>query len=263
MLGMSYRKITFAIEHGVALVRLNEPKSLNAMSVAMGEELIDAIARAGRQARALCLAGEGRAFCSGANLVEGGINIEDPARDAGVRLETTFNPLILALRNSEVPVVTAIRGAAAGVGCAVALCGDVIIAGESGYFYQAFRHVGLVPDGGSSYLLARAIGRVRAMEMMLLGEKLPAAKALDWGLITRVVPDDELDAAAMTIARQLATGPRALRFIRQQAWAALDAPFEEQLARERGFQREAGRSSDFVEGVMAFREKRSPHFKGE
>ena len=260
---MSYTKITYELDQNVALIRLNDAASLNAMSATMGQELLDAFARAQSEARAMYLGSHGRAFCSGANLAEGGFALDDADRDAGARLESTFNPMIIALRDSAIPVVVGVRGAAAGVGCAIALTGDVIVAAESGYFYQAFRHVGLVPDGGSSYLLARAIGRVRAMEMMLLGEKLPAAKALDWGLITRVVPDEQLEDVAIGFARQLATGPRSLGLIRKEAWAALDAPLEEQLHRERTLQREAGRSKDFVEGVLAFREKRAPNFKGE
>lgn len=260
---MSYTKITYDIEQDVAEIRLNDPASLNAMSATMGQELRAALRRAQGEARAIFLSSHGRAFCSGANLAEGGFALGDPQHDGGARLEAIFNPLIVALRDSTIPIVVGVRGAAAGVGCGIALCGDIIVAGESGYFYQAFRHVGLVPDGGSSYLLARAIGRVRAMEMMLLGEKLPAAKALEWGLITRVVAEDQLEGVAIGFARQLANGPLSLGLIRKEAWAALDASLEEQLQCERDLQREAGRSKDFIEGVKAFREKRAPNFKGE
>lgn len=259
----SFTKVTYELDQNVALIRLNDTATLNAMSATMGQELRAALDRAQTEARAIFLGSHGRAFCSGANLAEGGFSLDNPSHDGGARLETIFNPLIIAMRDSAIPIVIGVRGAAAGVGCGIALTGDVIVAGESGYFYQAFRHVGLVPDGGSSYLLARAIGRVRAMEMMLLGEKLPAAKALDWGLITRVVPDDQLEDVAIGFARQLATGPRSLGLIRKEAWAALDSPLEEQLHCERTLQREAGRSKDFIEGVLAFREKRAPKFKGE
>jgi 2-(1,2-epoxy-1,2-dihydrophenyl)acetyl-CoA isomerase len=221
--------------------------------------LLDAISRSGREARALYLGGAGRAFCSGANLAEGGMDISNPDRDAGARLEAIFNPMILALRDLDVPLVVGVRGAAAGVGCAIALAGDIIIAGRGAYFYQAFCHVGLVPDGGSSYLLARSVGRVRAMEMMLLGERIPAESALNWGLITRVVADDAIEDAALAVAKRLAAGPSSLRLIRKAAWAALDASLDE----ERALQREAGRTADFTEGVRAFREKRRPSFKGQ
>jgi 2-(1,2-epoxy-1,2-dihydrophenyl)acetyl-CoA isomerase len=129
-------------------------------------------------------------------------------------------------------------------------------------FLQAFRNIGLAPDGGSSYLLTRAIGRPRAMEMMLLGEKLRAATALEWGLINRVVADDDVDTAGLALAKQLATGPKSLGIIKRVAWAALDASFETALSNERVGQREAGRTEDFIEGVAAFRGKRPAQFKG-
>jgi 2-(1,2-epoxy-1,2-dihydrophenyl)acetyl-CoA isomerase len=260
---MTFEKIDYSLDMGVAFVRLNEPGTLNAMTVQMGEELRAAVDLAGKEARALVIGSVGRAFSSGANLADGGFDLDDPQRDAGSTLDSTFNPLMLELRAAPIPVVTAIRGAAAGVGCAIALMGDVIVAGEGAYFLQAFRRVGLVPDGGSTYLLAKAIGRVRAMEMMLLGDRLPAAKALDWGLITRLMPDEAVDTTAMDIARELASGPtRALAIIRQSAWAALETDFERQLERERADQREAGRTEDFIEGVAAFLEKRPARFRG-
>jgi 2-(1,2-epoxy-1,2-dihydrophenyl)acetyl-CoA isomerase len=170
--------------------------------------------------------------------------------------------MVRRIKGASVPVVTAVRGAAAGIGCAIALLGDLIVCGESAYFYQAFRNIGLIPDGGSAYLLASAIGRVRAMEMMLLGTKVPAAQALEWGLVSRVVPDAELDATALALAQELASGPASLGLIRASAWAALESGFEAQLDRERVMQRAAGLTSDFNEGVAAFRAKRRPQFTG-
>lgn len=260
---MSFEKIDYSLETGVAFIRLNAPETLNAMTVQMGDELSAAVDRAGKEARAIVIGSVGRAFSSGANLADGAFDLDDPQRDAGSALDSTFNPLMLKLRSVPIPVITAIRGAAAGIGCAIALMGDVIVAGEGAYFLQAFRRVGLVPDGGSTYLLAKAIGRVRAMEMMLLGERLPAAMALDWGLITRLVPDEAVDTTALDIARELASGPtRALALIRQSAWAALETGFEAQLERERADQRSAGRTEDFIEGVAAFFEKRPARFRG-
>lgn len=260
---MAYQKIDYTLADGVAFVRLNQPDTLNAMSREMGRELREAIDRAATEARALVIGSVGRAFSSGANLAEGGFDISDPDRDAGIGLETIFNPMMLQLRDLPIPVITAIRGAAAGIGCSIALMGDIIVAGRSGYFLQAFRHVGLVPDGGSAYLLARAIGRVRAMELMLLGSRYPAEQALADGLITRLVDDEAVDETALNLARELAAGPtRALALLRRSAWAALDAPLHEQLALERDLQHQAGRGEDFVEGVAAFREKRKAAFTG-
>ena len=208
------------------------------------------------------LTGEGNAFCSGANLADASGMVVDPMRDVGKMLDAYFNPIIVMLKSMEQPVVTAVRGAAAGVGAGIAMAGDIIVCGEGGFFLQAFRHVGLAPDGGSSWLLSRAVGRVRAMEMMLLGERLYGPRALEWGLVTRVVADDEVEATAMTMARDLAAGPRSLGIIKRVAWAAADASLEEALIGERMGQREACRSEDFVEGVTAFAAKRKPDFKG-
>jgi 2-(1,2-epoxy-1,2-dihydrophenyl)acetyl-CoA isomerase len=260
---MNYTRLKYELRGQVAIVALNDPATLNAVSEAMGEELLQAVDHAQLRARALVIMTTSRAFCSGANLATGRFDLSDPQRDAGAGLETLFNPLLLRLRDSRIPVLTAVRGAAAGIGASIALFADVIVAAESAYFYMAFSRVGLVPDGGAAYLLSRSVGRVRAMEMMLLGEKLPARKAFEWGLVTRVVPDEELDATALQLATQLAQGPRSLGMIRQAAWEALDLDLQEQLTRERCLQCSAGRTADFVEGVSAFREKRAAVFKGK
>ncbi len=154
------------------------------------------------------------------------------------------------------------NGAAAGVGCSLALLGDLIVAAESAYFLQAFRRIGLVPDGGSTYLLPRMIGKARAMEMALLGDRIPAAQALEWGLVNRVVPDAELMSSAMALAQALATGPASLGLSRQILWASMDSDWAAQLHRERLAQRTAGKTEDFVEGVGAFLAKRPAQFTG-
>lgn len=263
---MAFELLTYDVRDDVAVVTMSDPKTMNAASIQMVSELLLAVEKAADDARALVLTGEGRGFCSGANLNNTGpaaATAEKGKFDAGRALETHYNPLIAAFRDLPIPFVTAVNGAAAGVGCSFALMGDLIVAGESAYFLQAFRRIGLVPDGGSTYLLPRMIGRARAMEMMLLGDKLPAAKALEWGLINRVVPDDQLMTTALALATELAAGPKSLGMIRQLAWEALDRDLQDQLMQERVVQRDAGRTRDFAEGVGAFLEKRKPSFRGE
>ncbi|SIO49018.1 Enoyl-CoA hydratase [Burkholderia sp. GAS332] len=259
---MSETSVIYTLEHDVAVIRLNDPKTLNAFSESMADQLKEAFTRAEAEARGIVLTGEGRGFSSGVNLVTGAANKPVNERDAGERLERQFNPLMLHLRDLSIPIVTAVNGAAAGVGCAFALAGDIVIASESAYFMQAFSRIGLVPDGGSAYLIASAAGRVRAMEMMLLAERISAEQAQSWGLVNRVVPDGEAVSEAFKVAVRLASGPtETFRLIRKLAWSALDEPFSRQLVLEREAQRIAGRSSNFDEGVAAFREKRAANFK--
>jgi len=204
----------------------------------------------------------GRAFCSGANLSDNTFDLNDPHRDVGVGLQNIYNPLLLDMRASRLPIIAAVKGAAAGVGCGIACAADMIIAGEGAFFFPAFRHVGLSPDGGISYMLARSIGRVRAMELMMLGLKLQAPEALRWGLINRVVADEAVEEEGLRLAIELAAGPSSLALIKEAAWAAVEAPLAEQLQRERALQRDAGRSSDFLEGIHSFRERRKATFIG-
>lgn len=259
---MTYEKILYSLDGGVARIALNDPATLNAGSETMGRELVAALDRASHEARAILLTGEGKGFCSGANLSDAKAMLDDPMRDVGALLDIAFNRVIVAMKNSPLPIVTAVRGPAAGVGCGIATAGDIIVCGEGSYFLQAFRNVGLVSDGGSSWLLSRAIGRVRALQMMLLGERIYGQQALDWGLVTKLVPDDEVESAAMEIAQGLATGPASLALIKRNAWAAEDASLETAMQNERLAQRDASRTEDFVEGVTAFGAKRKPEFKG-
>jgi 2-(1,2-epoxy-1,2-dihydrophenyl)acetyl-CoA isomerase len=259
---LSQAKLTYSLHGAVAVLRFNDPDTLNAAGPDSISLLQEGLARAEREARCAMLTGSGRGFCSGANLASGRMTQDGEGFDAGAVLASHYNPLMLQIRDLGIPFLTAVNGVAAGVGCSLALMGDMIIACESAYFLQAFRRIGLVPDGGSTWLLARAIGRARAMEMMLLGEKVSAAQALQWGLINRLVPDPELESAAMALAAQLAAGPKALALIRKAAWNALDLPFEAQLGIEREVQRQAGRTEDFREGVTAFLQKRPAEFQG-
>jgi 2-(1,2-epoxy-1,2-dihydrophenyl)acetyl-CoA isomerase len=248
----------------IAIVRLDDPASLNALTF----HVLDAFSRAldlvEERARAMVLTGVGRAFCSGANL-SGGLSdkpVNSAEFDAGAVLESHINPLMRRLHDLAVPWVSAVNGAAAGAGASLALAGDVIVAGESAFFLQAFARIGLVPDAGSTHLIVRAIGRPRAMQLMLLGDRLPARTALEWGLINQVVPDEDLEAEGLALAGRLASGPQSLRAIRQLAWQAVDAGWDEMLAAERALQRDVGRTADFQEGVAAFLEKRAAAFRG-
>lgn len=246
----------------VALIRLNDEATVNALSPEMADALGAELNAAAGGHRAIVLTGAGRGFCSGANLAVGRDSTR-PAGEAERILRERYNPIMLAIRDLAVPIVTAINGAAAGMGASIALAGDLIIAAENAYFLQAFRHIGLVPDGGSAYLLTRAAGRARAMEMMLLGERVAAAKALEWGMINRVVAPSVLIETALAVASDLAAGPtQALGMIRTMCWGALDRDFETQLAEECDLQRAAFKTADFREGVRAFREKRPAVFTG-
>jgi 2-(1,2-epoxy-1,2-dihydrophenyl)acetyl-CoA isomerase len=258
---MRYSKIVCETRGRVAIIRLDDEKTLNAISPQMAEELRDALLEVGTSSRALILTGTGRGFCSGANLAD--IDPGAPEYDAGGVLDKHYNPVMLALRALPIPCVAAVNGAAAGLGCALALAADLVVAAEGSYFLQAFRRVGLVPDGGSAFLLTRGAGRVRAMEMMLLGERITAMKALEWGLINRVVPAKALDDTALALAKELAAGPtQALSAIRKMCWDALETGFGPQLQSERFLQRDAGRTADHREGVAAFLQKRPASFTG-
>jgi 2-(1,2-epoxy-1,2-dihydrophenyl)acetyl-CoA isomerase len=244
----------------VATVTLNRPDSLNALNAAMVDELRHAVeSLPGSGARALLLTGAGRGFSSGADLASGG---GLPA-DAGLALEKHFNPLIEALFALPIPVVAAVNGPAAGAGCSLALAADLVIAGRSAYFLQAFINIGLIPDAGATWLLPRLAGRARAMEMMMLGERIPAEKALEWGMISRVVEDEFLAEEAVTLAANLAQGPTAaLGLIRQLARNAEQLPLSDALAAERVAQRQAGETMDFKAAVAAFLQKRQARFEG-
>ena len=251
------------IEHvgKVTVLRLNDPATMNAMTPQMAQDLHTALIQAVDDgARAIVLAGGERAFSTGANLKAAVPETLD-GFDIGATLEEDYNPLMRAIRDLPVPLISAVRGAAAGVGASLALVCDIIVAGKSAYFLEAFARIGLVPDGGATWLLTRAVGRVRAMEMMLLAEKIPAPQAYEWGLVTRLVEDDEVEATAMALAEKLADGPaHAHALIRQAAWSAADADFDTTLKTERRLQKQAGETPDFAEGLAAFREKRPPRF---
>jgi 2-(1,2-epoxy-1,2-dihydrophenyl)acetyl-CoA isomerase len=252
------------VAHGpVAVLTMNHPEALNASSAKMVRGLttaLDEIEKKDSGFRAVILTGEGRGFCSGANLAE------PPERSgAGVNnmLDQVFHPFLRRLRDLRLPLVTAVNGAAAGIGMSIALMGDIVLAARSAYFLQAFARIGLVPDGGSTWLLPRLVGMARAKELSLLAEKLPAEKALEWGMLARVCDDAALMDEAMKIATKFAEGPSAaLVATRKLFFQSLDNSYEEQLEAERDAQERASRTHDFREGVTAFLQKRPAKFEG-
>lgn len=265
---MTYEAIELEFDGPIARLTLNDPDTLNAVSGQMISELNKAavaIADPANGARCVLWTGKGRAFCSGANLSGGGAGAGGGSGeiDAGSVLDSHYHPFLRKLRNLDMPVVNAINGVAAGAGMSFALSGDINIAARSAYFLQAFGRIGLVPDAGSTYILPRKIGVARAMELSLLAEKLPAEKALEWGLINAVHDDDKLMDEAEILVQKLANGPTvALSRIRKLYRDSLENSFEEQLMAERLYQKECGQSDDFREGVTAFLQKRKAEFKG-
>ena len=260
---MAYEKITLTVQDSIAVLRLNDPDALNAFTFQMAEEMAHAVAAAEEQAAVLVIGANGRAFCSGANLGESADAALAGSLDAGGILESHLNLLMTQLRDLNIPWIAAVNGPAVGAGSALALAADLVLASESSYFLQAFVHVGLMPDSGTHYLLARTIGRVRAMELMLLGDKITSQQACDWGLVTSVCPADQLDQEALNLANRLAAGPSlAMTKIRQAVWQSLDLSWSDMLALERDGQKELGFNADFREGVSAFLEKRRPDFSG-
>ena len=246
----------------VLVLTLNRPDRLNAAPPAMFEDLRGAIGNLAG-ARAVLVMGAGRGFCSGADVAGGALGADDPGAATFRALTDSYNPALATLAELAVPVVSAVRGPAAGIGCSLALAADFCMASETAYFLQAFVNIGLVPDGGASWMLPRLIGRARAAEMMMLGEKVSAARALDWGMIHKVVADDALDAEAFALAERLAAGPTmTLGLIRRQLHAALDGDYAAAMAAEAANQRTARGTNDSMEGGRAFLEKRKPVFKG-
>jgi 2-(1,2-epoxy-1,2-dihydrophenyl)acetyl-CoA isomerase len=263
---MQFKHCTLELEGPVAVLKLDHQEVMNAVSMDMLGGLAEAlneIEDRKSEVRCLVLTGAGRAFCTGANLQ--GRNQQKPGRsNAGAALETGFHPFLRRLRNLHCPIVTAVNGPAAGAGMSFALMGDMVLCARSAYFLQAFRRIGLVPDCGSTWLLPRLVGKARAVELSLMGERLPAEKALEWGLINRVYDDAALMEEAMKLAHELANGPTvALAMIRRLYWDSPENSFEDQLNLEFQLQRVAGATEDFKEGVTAFLEKRPAAFKGK
>jgi 2-(1,2-epoxy-1,2-dihydrophenyl)acetyl-CoA isomerase len=261
---MQFKYVTLDFDGSVAVLKLDHQEVMNAVSMDMLgglSEALDEIEERKDEVRCVVLTGAGRAFCTGANLQ--GRNDQSKKTRAGVTLETGFHPFLRRIRNLHCPLVTAVNGPAAGAGMSLALMGDLVLCARSAYFLQAFRRIGLVPDCGSTWLLPRLIGRARAIELSLMGERLPAETALAWGLVNRVFDDAALMSEARRLAQDLAAGPTvALGLIRRLYWESPENSFEQQLDLECRTQRLAGASEDFKEGVKAFLEKRPAKFAG-
>ncbi len=255
-------KVRTQVDAGVGVITLSDPSTLNAAGLELMEQLATAFVAMvdDDSVRAIVITGDGRGFCSGANLSGG--RSTDSGKGPNQALLKVYNPFVTQIRRSPKPVVAGVNGVAAGVGVSLALACDLAVAAESAYFLLAFRRIGLVPDGGATWLLPRLVGKARAMELMLLGEKLPARTAAEWGLINKCVADGELMEATMAYARALADGPASLGMTRNLVWEALDAPWHLQLEAEAYAQGHAGRTDDAKEGVMAFLQKRPAEFRG-
>jgi 2-(1,2-epoxy-1,2-dihydrophenyl)acetyl-CoA isomerase len=261
---MSYQSILYDVAGGVARVTLNRPERLNSFNSVMHAELRDALGRiVSDGARVLVLTGAGRGFSAGQDLGERQASPAGTRADLGESIERNYKPLVLALASLPVPTIAAVNGVAAGAGASIALACDLVVAARSATFIQAFSRLGLVPDSGATWFLPRLVGTARALGLALLGERLPAEQAADWGLIWRCVEDAHFPAAVDRLAAELAVAPtRGLVRTREAMRAAATATLAEQLDRERDLQRELGYTDDYAEGVAAFAEKRAPRFAG-
>ena len=246
-------------------IELNRPDRMNAWDRQLGVDLLTAVEHAADDdsVRAVTITGAGRAFSSGADLKAGFDPTPDGHPDVEARLREIYHPIISGIRHLPKPVLAAVNGPAAGIGCSLALACDLVVARESAYFLLAFVNIGLVPDGGSSLLVPARVGFARAAEMALLGERIPAPQAVQWGLINRALPDEDFDAQVDALAERLATGPTAAYAgSKSELNSWLFERMEEQLMLEGSLQQETAASADFAEGVQAFLERRPARFQG-
>jgi 2-(1,2-epoxy-1,2-dihydrophenyl)acetyl-CoA isomerase len=264
-LSRGYDTVNLYRRNQAAIIELNRPASMNAWSDQFSLDLLDAVNSVAKndEIRAVMIIGAGRAFSSGADLKEGLERAQSGTFDPYDELTQRYHPIIEGVRRMPKPVISAVNGAAAGIGLSLALAADLVVAAESAYFTLAFVNIGLVPDGGSSLLVPSRIGFARAAELALLGERLPAPQAKDWGLINDVYPDDDFAAKAKELLDRLAGGPtRSYAGTKRQLNRWLYEQMAGQLEFEAGIQREMAGSADFAEGLASFTEKRRPRFTG-
>jgi len=257
--------VLVSVEAGVQTITLNRPEKLNALNPQMHERLRSALEEAAgaEEVRAVLLTGSGRGFCTGQDLAERDVSPGAPPIDLSVSLGSYYNPLVRRMRALPKPIVCAVNGVAAGAGANLALACDIVVAARSASFVQAFSRLGLVPDAGGTYFLPRLVGTARAMALALLAEKLSAEDAAHWGLIWKVVDDAQLAAESRALAEKLASGPtKGYGNLKRALYASMGNSLDAQLDLERDLQRELGLSEDYREGVTAFKEKRTPRFKG-
>lgn len=258
---MSFQFITQAVEHGVSIITLNRPEVLNSFNRRMASEVQSALGAAAKDdaVRAVLLTGAGRGFCAGQDLGEA----MHANLDLGEIVRTSYNPIVLAIRQLEKPVVCAVNGIAAGAGANLALACDIVLASEDASFVQSFSKIGLVPDTSGTFFLPRLVGPARATALMFMAEKVPAPQALAWGMIYQVVPPAVLMESAMSVAKQLAQMPtRGLALTKKALNESMANDLQAQLGLEEELQRQAGRTEDYAEGVKAFLEKRKPVYTG-
>jgi 2-(1,2-epoxy-1,2-dihydrophenyl)acetyl-CoA isomerase len=254
-------------EQGAVTIELNRPEALNAWNAQLGADLLAAVrdVATDETVRAVVITGAGRGFSSGADLrdVGGGLTTPDGRPDTYRTLTERYHPIMKAIREMPKPVLASVNGPAVGIGCSLALCCDLIVAAQSAYFLLAFVNIGLVPDGGSSLFVPTRVGMARAMELSMLGERLAAERALEWGLINRVVPDEQRADETAALAARLASGPTlSYAGAKRQLNNWLYARMDEQLELEARLQQESAGSADFIEGATAFAQRRAPRFTG-
>lgn len=262
---MDYQNIIAEEKNGVGYLTFNRPKALNSFNVDMHREVAEVLNlwTKNPDVRCVVISGEGRGFCAGQDLGDRVVDPNAEAPDLGYSIETYYNPLIKTIVNMPKPVICAVNGVAAGAGANIALACDLVIAAKSANFVQAFCRLGLVPDSAGTWFLPRAVGHARAMGLALLGDKLPAETAKEWGMIWDVVDDAELKTKVTELAERLAKQPTfGLSLIKKAIHQSSNNTFDEQVLLERDLQRIAGRSEDYREGVQAFMNKREPNFKG-